>query len=109
MPPLLITSSVHAYAPFVELTDCEERISLTLEALEKWLAMDRGLNVVLCDGSSFDFSERIKTRFPEAEIECLFFENDQDGLPVWQGLGGRRDRKLRPWQLDIASRSAVFR
>lgn len=76
--PILLTSSVIAYDKGVALQDTDERIRLALQSVEEWLRIDPTLPMVLCDGSSFDFSEQVARRFPQARIECLPFENDQE-------------------------------
>lgn len=76
--PILLTSSVVAHDTGVALSDTSERLRLTLESLEQWLKFDLRLRIVLCDGSSFDFSNIVSEKFPLAEIECLHFENKQD-------------------------------
>jgi len=76
--PVLLTSSVIAYDKGVALKDTDERIRLALQSVEEWLKVEPGLSLVLCDGSNFDFSQLVAQRFPQARIECLPFENDQD-------------------------------
>jgi hypothetical protein len=76
--PILLTSSVIAYDKGVALKDTDERARLALQSVEEWLKIDPTLPLVLCDGSSFDFSEQIARRFPQARIECLPFENNQE-------------------------------
>lgn len=75
--PLLLTSSAIAYDTGVALANTQARIQLTLESIAEWIKIAPNLKIVICDGSNFDFSERVKTRFPAAAIECLYFENDQ--------------------------------
>jgi hypothetical protein len=76
--PVLLTSSVIAHDTGVALTDTDERIRLGLESVEQWLKMVPATNIVLCDGSNFDFARIVADRFPLAEIECLHFENNQE-------------------------------
>lgn len=75
--PLLLTSSVVAHDTGVALQNTDERIRLALQSVEQWLEIDPNLSIVLCDGSSYDFSSLIEGTFPHARIECLYFENDQ--------------------------------
>lgn len=75
--PLLLSSSVVAYDKGVRLQDTHARIHHAVEAVERWLALDPKLPIVICDGSSYDFSKEMQVRFPTANIECLHFENDQ--------------------------------
>lgn len=86
--PLLLTSSVIAYDHGVALKDTDERIRLAINSIDQWLRIDPTLSIVLCDGSSFDFSELVANRFPTARIECLPFENDQQKVSLFgRGYG----------------------
>lgn len=76
--PILLTSSVVAYDKGVTLKDTNERIRLALQSVEEWLKIDSSFMLVLCDGSSYDFSERVSCQYPQARIECLPFENNQE-------------------------------
>ncbi len=75
--PVLLTSSVIAYDTGVALNDTQERTALALESIAQWLRVAPDTPLVLCDGSSFDFSSIVAQRFPSATIECLRFENRQ--------------------------------
>ncbi len=77
LPPVLLTSSVIAMDHSVALRDPGQRIGYTLESIEQWLEVDAGLRLVICDGSGYDFSEIVESKFPNRSIECLHFENDQ--------------------------------
>lgn len=76
--PVLLTSSVVAHDTRVRLKDTDERIRLAMESVGEWLKIEPRQPLVLCDGSSFDFSQRVRAEFPQARIECLPFENNQD-------------------------------
>lgn len=78
--PVLLTSSVVAHDTRVALTDTAARIDLALESVAQWLLLYPQLQLVLCDGSNYDFSADVARRFPGASIECLFFENDQEAV-----------------------------
>jgi len=78
LPPILLTSCVFVSDPSVSLKDKDSRIRYTLESIEKWLAISPDLRLVICDGSNFDFSEIILQKFPHANIECIFFENNRE-------------------------------
>lgn len=78
--PLLLTSSVVAHDKSVRLTNTDERVRLAMESIAKWLKINPTLRIVLCDGSSFDFSNMVHHEFPKAHIECLPFENDQESV-----------------------------
>lgn len=75
--PVLLTSSVVAHDTGVTLKDTDERIRLALESVEQWLKVEPTPCLVLCDGSSFNFSHIVAEKFPSAQIECLYFENNQ--------------------------------
>lgn len=76
LPPILLTSSVVAMDQSVHLKDEKLRIFHTLESIGKWLQICPHANLVICDGSGFDFSPLIHEKFPGAIIECLFFNNN---------------------------------
>ena len=86
LPPLLFTSCVIVSDHSVILKDQESRIKLTLEAIEKWLSIDPNLQLVICDGSNFDFSDLVHKNFPLSKIECLFFQNNKE-LVALHGKG----------------------
>jgi hypothetical protein len=75
--PILITSSITPHDTGVRLADPEKRLFHALESITHWLRVAPGSSFVLCDGSNFDFQPIIQERFPNDEIECLFFENDR--------------------------------
>lgn len=76
LPPILLTSSVIAMDQSVHLKDEKLRIFHTLESIKKWLDISPKNKYVLCDGSGFDFSSLVVEHFPNANIECLSFNND---------------------------------
>lgn len=75
--PLLLTSSIVAHDVAVELRDTDARLHHALESIENWLRIDPRLQIVLCDGSNYDFATEVHQRFPTADVECLAFENNQ--------------------------------
>lgn len=85
-PVILLTSSAFAFDLTVQLKSHELRVFHTLESVQQWLRICPTAKLVICDGSGFDFSELIRTRFPGADIECLAFLNDQERVRV-QGKG----------------------
>lgn len=76
--PILLTSSVVAHDGGVALKSTDDRIRFSIQSIEEWLKIDKNLLIVLCDGSSFDFTDLASRYFPDARIECLFFENNQE-------------------------------
>jgi hypothetical protein len=79
-PPLLLTSSVIPVDLSGNLNDPSMRMMHTIESISEWLKIDPHIQIVICDGSGFDFSETVKVNFPAANIECIFFNNDVDQI-----------------------------
>ena len=71
LPPILLTSSAIVMDDTVILKNPDERISYTVESIEKWLGVHSDTQLVICDGSGYDFSEIVSSRFPNRSIECL--------------------------------------
>lgn len=85
---ILITSSVVVAAPFTRLDGADDRVRLTLSAIEHWIGMPVDLQIVLCDGSGYDFSEVVAERFPDSQIECLSFRNSFEKVSTYgKGYG----------------------
>jgi hypothetical protein len=82
LPPILLTSCVIVSDHSVSLKDENLRIRLTIESVDKWLAVSPNLHLVICDGSNFDFSRIVLEKFPGAQIECLFFQNNKELVSV---------------------------
>ncbi len=88
LPPVLLTSCVIVSDHTVTLKDKEARIGLTLQSIDKWLAIAPDLRLVICDGSDYDFSGIVAERFPAANIECLYFRNDSGKVGIYgKGYG----------------------
>lgn len=88
LPPVLLTSCVIVSDHSVSLKDKDSRIGLTLLSIEKWLAIAPDLRLVICDGSNYDFSGIVLERFPDANIECLFFQNNSQMVGIYgKGYG----------------------
>jgi hypothetical protein len=88
LPPVLLTSCVIVSDHSVNLKDKDDRIELTLQSIDKWLAIAPDLRLVICDGSNFDFSGIVAERYPAANIECLFFQNDSEKVGTYgKGYG----------------------
>lgn len=77
-PPILITSSVIAMDVSGVLNDPDLRIQYTLESISAWVKIKPEIQLVICDGSGYDFTSCIQARFPSAQIECLAFKNNPD-------------------------------
>jgi hypothetical protein len=76
--PLLITSAARPEPDLVVLNDTNLRIGYTLESIKLWAKHHPTLEIVLCDGSGYDFSKMISEddHLVQANIEVLFFQND---------------------------------
>ncbi len=85
LPPVLLTSSVVAMDPTVALKSQEDRIFYTIESIGKWAKISPRNKFIICDGSGFDFTPLVQERFPDLEVECIFFMND----PVLIGKYGK--------------------
>ena len=79
-PPLLLTSSAIPVDLTGNLNDPRMRIKHTIESIAEWLKIDPQIQIVICDGSGFDFSDIVKVHFPSANIECIFFDNDAEQI-----------------------------
>lgn len=86
LPPILLTSCIYIADYAVKLIDPTERISYTLESIEKWLHIAPGASLVVCDSSGFDFSDLVKEKFPHHPIESLNFMADKS-LVKYHGKG----------------------
>jgi hypothetical protein len=88
LPPVLLTSCVIVSDHSVSLKDENSRIRLTIESIEEWLAISPDLRLVICDGSNFDFTRIVLEKFPHANIECLFFQNNSQLVGIYgKGYG----------------------
>ena len=86
--PILITSSIIPHDFGVKLSDPQQRLFHAIESIEQWIRVAPGSRLILCDGSNFDFKSIIKENFPNAEVECLFFENDRSKIITYgRGYG----------------------
>ncbi len=78
VPPLLLTSCVAVSAKNTQIKDQNLRIALTMKAIEKWFTISKAIKIVICDGSNYDFTTIIHAKFPDQQIECLFFKNNSE-------------------------------
>lgn len=76
-PPLLITSCIQPSAPLTALSDPSERLKYTIKAIKIWLNQYHDIQLVICDGSGFNFAPILQGEFPKNNVECLFFENNK--------------------------------
>ena len=78
-PTLLITSCINPPngVPFTALLDPQLRVKLALDGISNWLE-NTNVDIIICDGSNFNFSKIIKDKFPASDIECLYFNNNAE-------------------------------
>lgn len=109
IPPLLLTSSVIPIDLSGRLNDPALRIKHTLESVEEWLLREPTLKIVICDGSGFDFSDLMKSRFPMVNIECLSFMNDSTQIAIHgKGFGEGEIIRYAIKHSKILQESEVF-
>jgi hypothetical protein len=76
MSVLLISSCIKVSAPYTKLDNQNDRLGATLESLRQWVDIAKNHKIVICDGSNYDFTNDCKNLFPNHNIECLHFQND---------------------------------
>jgi len=77
--PILLTSAVHVSADQTALTAPDARATAVLESIKVWAELIRVGQIVICDGSGYDFTqliENISVEYPSVKFECLAFQND---------------------------------
>ena len=92
IPPILLTSSVQAMDTSVVLKDPRERLRFTLESIKHWLDKSPNIQLVICDGSDYDYIPILLELFPEAmeqkRIESLHFLNNLEKVVTFgKGYG----------------------
>ena len=109
IPPLLLTSSVIPIDLSGRLNDPTLRIKYTLESVKEWLLREPTLKIVICDGSGFDFSDLMKSRFPTVNIECLSFMNDSTQIAIHgKGFGEGEIIRYALEHSNVMKESEVF-
>jgi len=81
--PVLITSAVHVSSAQTVYCDEQKRLQETLSGLMHWVATPSVRQVVICDGSGFDFAPALtdlRSAYQHVEIEALTFTNDIDAV-----------------------------
>jgi len=88
--PLIITSAIKVNANRTQLSDCDERLSRTLEGVRAWMSIRAFRRIVVCDGSGFDMSRSLlqlnESGDTDITIEALCFQNDAP-LVMQRGKG----------------------
>jgi hypothetical protein len=71
-PPLLLTSAVIVGDDkSVKLIDPKKRVEHALESIGRWLDLQPNLEIVICDGSGYDYTKLLRGRFSKNSIEAL--------------------------------------
>ena len=80
--PLIITSAITPEAPFVAISDVNQRLLLTFNSIKKWRLLYPNLKIILCDGSNYKFDLDNEKSFFEkmGEIEILSFKNNYENV-----------------------------
>ena len=86
--PLLITTAIEVTAPLTKMSDPEKRLAATLHAFEQWLKLPAVDQVVVVDGSDFEYDERLRELSRESgkKVEFLRFRADEERTRA-QGKG----------------------
>jgi hypothetical protein len=108
-PPLLLTSSVIPVDLSGNLNDPSVRMMHTIESISEWLKIDPHIEIVICDGSGFDFSDTVQINFPSANIECIFFNNDVEQIKIHgKGYGEGEIIRYAIEHSELFKKSEVF-
>ena len=75
--PILLTSSIQVMDFSGKLNNPELRLKHTIECISEWSKINPEGSYVICDGSNYNFSDILLSKFPKLKIEPLFFLNDQ--------------------------------
>jgi hypothetical protein len=86
--PLLVTTAIEVTAPLTKMSDPEKRLAATLFAFEQWLKVPAVDEIVVVDGSDFEYGGRLWELGEAAgkKIEFLRFRAD-DELTRARGKG----------------------
>ena len=78
--PLIVTSAITVNANRTRLNASDERLRLTLKALEAWVTLSAFRRIVVCDGSGFDMAPHLQQLSEQGNhnvtFESLYFHND---------------------------------
>lgn len=80
--PVLITCAINASAGMTRMDDPKVRLAATLAAISQWLQQKSPPDLVVCDGSGFDFSREVEhlAKGKNARIEFLCFDNGSEAV-----------------------------
>lgn len=67
------------------MQDPERRVQETIFALKKWYEKIPELNLVICDGSGYDWEPTLTPIFKGKQIEFLSHLNDRENVKRWGG------------------------
>lgn len=76
--PLLVTSCAYPDAPFTALQSSKDRIAHTVSAVRQLRAAYPLLQIVICDGSDYDFAPHFAASDERDNLEILHFRNDAE-------------------------------
>lgn len=80
-PPLVITTAVlPSDVPYLTMTDSNRRVEKYLEGIDEWLRKIPNLQIIICDGTGYDWLPEIMKQYGDSQIECLTFFNDIDAV-----------------------------
>jgi hypothetical protein len=86
-PLIIIPSAVYSSAPFTAIGDAAIRIDRVVWGVTRLLEAYPEYEIVICDGSGFDFS-RILLENQSDRMEILFFNNSRDKVKIYgKGYG----------------------
>ena len=77
-PVILMPSAIYVSTTNVALSDPALRVRLTLDYLALWAHKYKGLKIVVCDGTGYDFKKDIFKELPNEKIECIHFYYDTE-------------------------------
>jgi hypothetical protein len=77
IPPVLITTCIIPTDCNIRLVDPNKRLFHTIEAIEYWSTVGSNIRIIVCDGSNFNYSEILRIKFPNVEIEFLHFQTSE--------------------------------
>lgn len=87
---LIVTSCIYPFSTFVKLNDPEERESLHVEALKRWINESTFESIIICDNSNYVYSNELVelALLKGKKLEVLTFKGDHiNGFKYGKGFG----------------------
>jgi hypothetical protein len=86
--PLLITTAIEVTAPLTKMQDPQQRLAATLHAFEQWLKVKDVDEIVVVDGSNFEYGDRLRDlgKVSGKTVEFLRFRTNEERTRT-QGKG----------------------